>query len=498
MTQRQRLAKPAPSAVLIADGGRQSFYVTLDISSTMDYNNPRTKKKKPDPPPPQLPQPTTEITTTSLVTQGNADLSGPPGTPIAETPVPMDIDPALDQPEEEDEDEEEEEKEEDISLPALKDRIQILDLHTGNPLISYQNQIFSCYWTSTLGTDILLTAPVADFSHPILREKPNVSILAASTIKLMGRTAQLATRHSEGEGGQSSTPAPETPTTSGNPTDPEKATPVKIPLGPLPSRARQKQASFLERLIAIKAKKGEKDNVTVYTKKVNQGSGWRSQRKDSEGIEDGEDETTPKKSRRGTGTTGRPRGSKRTAGPRTAKGGLFRDYRPQLWDTPGADIRAGSSLTPSSWDQLERSASDGRETPTIRTASASPLPTDQPVPTATRSTRSLSASASNNASPPPSIPPVQSANGDDISLARRTTPSPSLALALGMGMGLQPAVVTGDSVVSASRAPDTESLQQEQTEGLTSERSASAAEIGTDTLEGSGVAAAGDVEMEDV
>lgn len=492
--RRQKLAKPAPSAVLVADGGRQSFYVTLDISSSMDYNNPRTKKKKPDPPPPQLPQPTTEITTTSLVTQGNADPSEPPGTPIAETPVPMDIDPALDQPEEEEE-EEEEEKEEDISLPELKDRIQILDLHTGNPLISYQNQIFSCYWTSTLGTDILLTAPVADFSHPILREKPNVSVLAASTIKLMGRTAQIANRHSEGERGQSSTPAPETPTTSTNPAGPEKATPVKIPLGPVPSRARQKQASFLERLIAIKAKKGEKDNVTVYTKKVNQGSGWRSQRKDSEGIEDGEDETTPKQSRRGTGTTGRPRGSKRTAGPRTAKGGLFRDYRPQLWDTPGADIRAGSSLTPSSWDQLERSASDGRETPTIRTASASPLPADQPVQTANRSTKSLSASASKNASPPPSIPPVQSANGDGISVARRATPSPSLALAL--GMGLQPAVVMEESV-SASRAPDTDTLQQEQTEGLTPEQSASAAEIATDTLEGSGVAAAGDVEMEDV
>ena len=503
MRRRQRLAKPAPSAVLVADGGPQSFYVTLDISSTMDYNNPRTKKKKPDPSPPQLPQPTTSITT---VTQGNADPSEPPGTPIAETPVPMDIDPALGQPEEEEEDEEEdekeeeekEEKEEDTSRPELKDRIQILDLHTENPLISYQNQIHSCSWTSTLGTDIILTAPAADFSHPILREKPNVSVLAASSIKLMGRAAQIATRHGEGEGGQSSTPAPATPTTSTNPAGPEKVAPVKIPLGPVPSRARQKQASFLERLIAIKAKKGEKDSVTVYTKKVNQGSGWRSQRKASEGIEDGEDETTPKQSRRGTGTTGRPRGSKRTAGPRTAKGGLFRDYRPQLWDTPGADIRAGSTLTPSSWDQLEGPASDERETPTTnRTASASPSPADQPVQTANRSTSSLSASASNNASPPPSsIPPVQSANGDGISSARRATPSPSLALAL--GMGLQPAVVTGESVVSASRAPEIETRQQEQTEGLTAEQSTWAAEIATDTLEDSGVAAAGDVEMEDV
>ena len=479
MRRRQRLTNLAPNVVLVTDRGRQSFYVTLDISSAAEYNNHRTRKKTPDPPPPKLPQPATSIAPTSPVAQDNADPSEPPETPIPETPAPMDIDQTPGQLEEE----EEEEEEEDPSLSEPKDRIQVLDLHTENPLISYQNQLYSCEWTSTLGTDLLLTAPAPEFFHPILREKPNVSVLAASSIKLMGRPAQIATRHRTEEGGQPSTPALETSIASASAASPEKAMPVNIPLGATPSRARQKQANFLERLIAIKAKKGETDNVTVYTQKVNQGTGWRSQRKASEAIEDGEDQTASKQSLRGRGTGGRPRGSRRTSGPRTAKGGLFRDYRPQLWDTPRADIRAGPSLTPSSWDQLEGVASDGRGTPTITTADASPLRADQPL---------LSVSASANASPTPSFQRVQSINGEGISSAGHATPSPSLAT------GQRSAIVVEESTLPAPGAPDSETLQQKQTEGLITEQSTPAPDTATGTLEASDLAAAGDVEMEDV
>ena len=114
-------------------------------------------------------------------------------------------------------------------------------------------------------------------------------------------------------------------------------------------------------------------------------------------MEEGDETSTPQQQSqrgKGKGTIGRPRGSRRTIGPRTAKGGLFRDYRPQLWDTPGADIRAGS--TPESWDQLEGNgaASDERQT---QPESASPLPAEQP--------------ASAGAGAPPSSH-VQSLNGE--------------------------------------------------------------------------------------
>lgn len=460
----------------------ESFYVTLDISSAADYNKLRTRKRKPETSPPKSPQPATSIAPTTAVAQDNAGTSEPPETLLPETPAPMDIDPTLGQ------------LKEYPSHFEPKDRIQILDFHTQNPLISYQNQMYSCDWTSTLGTDILLTAPTPDSSHPVLREKPNVSVLATSSIKLMGRPAQIASRHGAEQGGQSSTPAPESSIASANTASSEKAAPVKISLGPTPSRARQNQANFLERLIAIKARKGEKDSVTIHAQQVNQGTGWRSQRKASEAIGDGEDEITPTQSQRGRDTGGRPRGSKRTRGPRTAKGGLFRDYRPQLWDTPGADIRACPSSTPNSWDQLEGGASDGFQTAASRIANASPLPADQPAQAANRSTSSLSASASANASPIPSFRPVQSINGDPSSSYALAAPSPSLALAL----GLQPAGLMEKSVIPASGVPDTEPLQQNQAQDVIAEQGTPAPETATAPLEGSGMAAADDVEMEDV
>ncbi|KAL8895567.1 MAG: hypothetical protein Q9207_008119, partial [Kuettlingeria erythrocarpa] len=43
--------------------------------------------------------------------------------------------------------------------PDPQRRIQILDLHTYNPLISYNNRIYTCIWGSTLGTDLFLASP---------------------------------------------------------------------------------------------------------------------------------------------------------------------------------------------------------------------------------------------------------------------------------------------------------------------------------------------------
>ncbi len=245
----------------------------------------------------------------------------------------------------------------------LQGRVQILDFHTANPIISYQNQIFSCEWTSTLGTDVLLTTPDAEFQHPILREFASVSILAATSIKLSGRPIQLTSRpgtNAEETESQEQTPAPESSKQASFAPAPDQLTQVKIPVGKTPTPARQNQASFLERLIAVKAAKGETDQVTVYTQKTNQGSGWRSQHKALEeehrASQDGHSMvgTSPARSRgAGRGRPGRTRkGAWKTRGPKTQKGGLFRDYRPQLWDTNGADIR-GPSATPESWDQLQ-------------------------------------------------------------------------------------------------------------------------------------------------
>lgn len=327
----------------------QSFYVTLDISSTVDASrNTRGPYKKkaagpaPESPPSALPPAiisTFDGADDSIdpALQDHMSTDGPdPTNHIANGDKGLE------------------------SNRAPEGRIQILDFHTANPFISYQNQIYSCQWTSTLGTDVLLSAPESTFEHPILRETPNLSVIAATGIKLSGRPVQLTSRpgnNVEDAGSQKQMPMPEAVSQAVPSVATDQPAKVTIPVGKTPTRARQNQANFLERLIAIKTAKGETDKLTVYTQKVNQGSGWRSQHKaleDQRDSDDGLGGIPPATSRgRPRGRPGRKRKDAwKKLGPKTQKGGLFRDYRPQLWDTEGADIRGRPSATPESWDQL--------------------------------------------------------------------------------------------------------------------------------------------------
>lgn len=187
--------------------------------------------------------------------------------------------------------------------------------------------------------------------------------------------------------------------------DPTVPRPVlEIPLDKHASVARQNQAHFLERLSAIKAARGERDEVTVYAKKRYTGTGWRSRQKiqkdldaDDEGegedtmaVGEGDDDedqdgdgeggdqiggaatdfrrirTTTPPSRAGRQKKSRSRGRARSV-----IAGLFRDYRPNAGKANGgaslrkhgtgegnpapADPNSKSAIsvpTPQTWDQL--------------------------------------------------------------------------------------------------------------------------------------------------
>jgi hypothetical protein len=151
---------------------------------------------------------------------------------------------------------------------SVSDRIQILDLHTSNPLISYQSQLYTCNWTTTIGTDMILS-PTTQEPSPLL---------FTTRHKLIARPARL-TPHTAA---QSSPLPPNPPDVSMTPHDaidqPVQSTTI-IPLDTHASLARQRQAAFLERLMAAKVARGETDEVTVYSQKRLTGTGWRSQQK---------------------------------------------------------------------------------------------------------------------------------------------------------------------------------------------------------------------------
>ena len=138
---------------------------------------------------------------------------------------------------------------------------------------------------------------------------------------------------------------------------------LEIPLDKHASMARRNQARFLERLSAIKAARGERDEVTVYAKKRYTGTGWRSRQrlerdKDTDGEDEGDDtmamgggdgdddqdgdEAGDRRYRRTKATAPPSRAARqrkpRSRGPgRRGRAGLFRDYRPSKEMTNGGD-----------------------------------------------------------------------------------------------------------------------------------------------------------------
>lgn len=137
--------------------------------------------------------------------------------------------------------------------------------------------MYSCSWSTTLGTDLLFLSPP---SSP--------QLFAASRVKLSARPVRLVQNH------KSSEPILEKgPVDIGDcvTKDTSDETPVsqgvtKIKLEKHPTVLRQNQARFLERIMAAKAARGDKDQVTVHAKKRYMGTGWRMRRR----LEADEDE----------------------------------------------------------------------------------------------------------------------------------------------------------------------------------------------------------------
>jgi hypothetical protein len=159
-------------------------------------------------------------------------------------------------------------------IPA-DERIQILSLHTCNPVVSYYNQIFSCSWADQIGTELVFANPDTDpdmDSHPTepLHRGPSYELIAANSAKILGRKATLASssKGTDLEGnlklGTSAEASSQGPAYQGVP---RRAAPTQ-------------QAQFIQRLQQIKTAKGEADPVrTVMSQKRNVNitdrlSGW--------------------------------------------------------------------------------------------------------------------------------------------------------------------------------------------------------------------------------
>ena len=88
-----------------------------------------------------------------------------------------------------------EDKDEWAPLPDPEKSLQILDLHTENPLISFRNTMYSCHWMEISGTEMFFTPPdeVEEDNEDVDEgvRKREVAFLGTSKVRLHGLVANL-------------------------------------------------------------------------------------------------------------------------------------------------------------------------------------------------------------------------------------------------------------------------------------------------------------------
>lgn len=238
----------------------------------------------------------------------------------------------------------EDEDDEDDGTDAPED-IQILDLHSANPIISYRGRVFEGEWAEMIGTEVILARHSKGNPLPSLRNLADkVDVLAASSSRIMTREKVAKPRVAEADALE--------------PIKDEWS--IRLPRGKDKTGERALQAGFLEKLIALKMKKGNEDLVTVYAMD-GEGKDWddrrgpdyeRRAKRRSGPRDEAEDGEGPGRRRRRKTASGRGRGGAAGARGRGSDEGPRRAGRGEL-----------SVPTPSRWEELAGGAEekDGSE-----------------------------------------------------------------------------------------------------------------------------------------
>ncbi|KAF7544409.1 hypothetical protein G7Z17_g9963 [Cylindrodendrum hubeiense] len=216
--------------------------------------------------------------------------------------------------------------------------IQILELHSKNPIISYKGRVFEGQWAEVIGTEAIFATRDNEDPLPALRHlEKNLDLLGASASRILTTERVLKPKI------RTEDPLAEI----------REEWNIRIPVGKDRTGERAQQTRFLENLIALKKKKGETDQVTVYARdgdgkdfKDTRDPDYKPRRRRRLFNEDGEEVIPVRERRRRGGRIGRPRGRGR------GRGGA-------VMTTPATDVSSApsgpgvlSTPTPSRWDEL--------------------------------------------------------------------------------------------------------------------------------------------------
>ncbi|KIW29569.1 uncharacterized protein PV07_05376 [Cladophialophora immunda] len=146
------------------------------------------------------------------------------------------------------------EDDENAHLPSPSSRVQILDLTTVNPIISYQGQVYSCTWADMVGTNMFFTHPGILDAAEVLQSTDDYDLIGMSRIKLVGQAAKMLKKEKPSKEAGIDGPHVNGQAGAGG----------EIPNGRHDQDQVKKQASFLEKLMQVKRQRGETDVVRTF------------------------------------------------------------------------------------------------------------------------------------------------------------------------------------------------------------------------------------------
>lgn len=150
---------------------------------------------------------------------------------------------------------------------ATMGEVQIVGLHTSNPLVMYNGELLSCQWTSTIGTDMFFVKPsahVGDLSQP-LRSLPSVDLLSVGSAKLVAKVGRLRPRDDLFKGPSDAQLGTESTNVSPRAQDVyvEPSQAVSENVQSSSQHVRPASTSFLARLNQAKAKRGDVSRLAI-------------------------------------------------------------------------------------------------------------------------------------------------------------------------------------------------------------------------------------------
>ncbi|KAL2259238.1 hypothetical protein VTK26DRAFT_7160 [Humicola hyalothermophila] len=373
----------------------ETYYLTLDLSvrdflerRTDDiFHNTRSGYRVWYNPLFNAPEP--KASNSDLLEDKDADDEEPPeredadldtiGMPAAQAPPEPPIDPLL-QPSIGKNSQQE-------SRQSLKpaEEIQILGLHSDEPIVSYRNHVFIGTWSENIGTEMIFALHDDDAPLPALRRlHQNIDLLAASASRINFHEATLRPRdrNTIPDGVRFRGPdlqdedIPERYKRNGG---------IYVHIGGDKTGQRQPQAHFLEDLIALKRKRGETDQVTIQPLETRQNKlmiedeeeerrrrkarqdharnmRWRDRRREEK--DSGFDLERNYVPRKGSGRRGFPRLRTRRAALISRDTGVISRY------SHSTSLRTPSTSTPTpvSWNDLGAAERDQRQDPVAGTS----------------------------------------------------------------------------------------------------------------------------------